>query len=139
MSDSVTLIGVELLVGELGPAVQAFTAALGCEVAWSGRSADVDGDVVVLDAGPITITLLSPTSTGGPPLPDTTPRLTQLVFGGDGAAVGSAVDALRALGIAVASDSGPRPYVPPGIAAGLLGARTALVLTVLDGDTTPSD
>ena len=123
-----TLIGLELLVPDIGPAVQVFTEAFGCEVAWEGRSSEIDADVAVLDAGAVTITLVAPTETGGPILPDPSPRLSQLVFGAATGAVDAAVATLRGLGLAVA-ESGRRPFVPPGVAEGVLGAKTALVLT----------
>lgn len=126
-----TVIGIELLVRDLEPALLALTDGFGCELAWRGPSPDVDAEVAVLDAGAITITLIAPTSTGRPTIPDQQPRLSQLVFGLDAAELPDRIAALRELGIAVADD-GLRPYVPPKVAEGVLGERTALVLTTLE-------
>lgn len=132
-----TVIGIELLVPGIDAALTTFTEALGCELAWRGPSPDVDAEVAVLDAGAITITLISPTSTGRPAIPDREPRLSQLVFGTDTGSVAGIAAALRGLGIAVAGDEDARVYVPPTVAEGVLGARTALVVTAFDEATSP--
>lgn len=123
-----TVLGIEVLVPELLPAVETLTRCFGCEVAWTGPSQGVDADVAVLDAGAITITLICPTQTGRAAIPDRTPRLTQLVFGVDDGDVAPVVDALRGLGLAVEDDDGARPYVPPAVAEGVFGFRMALVV-----------
>jgi len=131
VSEGMELIGLELLVESIPPAVELFVDGMGCALAWEGRAVDVDGDVAVLDAGPIAITLIAPTMTGGPPIPDSAPRLSQLVFGASGTVVDQAISRLQGLGMAVSSEVPGRPFVPPEAAAGPLGLRTALVLSVL--------
>lgn len=127
-----TIIGLELLVENLRAAVDVLSRALGCELVWEGRSADIDADAAVLDAGAITITLLEATSTGGVPLPDSTPRLTQLVFGGAAESTEESIRVLQSLGVSVAGRGSNRPHVPPGVARGILGSATALVLTTVE-------
>jgi hypothetical protein len=126
-----TVIGLELLVPDIAPALETLTSALGCEIAWTGPSAGLDADVAVLDAGPITITLISPTRTGRRAIPDQQPRLTQLVFGVEEPGVSQVITGLRSLGLAVEDGDGGRPYIPPAVAEGVLGWRAALVVTPL--------
>lgn len=134
-----TVIGIELLVPELLPAVETLTRGFECELAWTGPSEGVDADVAVLDAGAITITLICPTQTGRRAIPDRQPRLTQLVFGVDGGDVTTVVDGLRALGLAVEDGDGARPYIPPAVAEGVLGFRTALVVSPQVADVPSED
>ena len=110
----------------------AFVDALGCEVVMRGPSPHLAAEVAVIDGGPITITLIAPADADRPSIPDTTPRLSQLVFGGSSEETWDAVGRLRSAGIGVSTESSDRPFVTPAVMEGVLGFRTALVMTPMD-------
>lgn len=128
------VVGLELIVERLAAAVDVFTDAFGWEVVFTGRSGEVAGDVAVLDAGSIMVTLLCPDDHGPDMLSDREPRLSQLIVGGDAAQVAGAVDRLVRLGLPTRTAGPERRFVPPEAAAGVVGFETALMLHVTEGD-----
>ena len=75
------LTSIEFLVTDLERALELLSDRIGFPVADRFRHAHFDAEVVVLEADPISIVLLSPTETGqGLPIPLPDDRLSQLVF-----------------------------------------------------------
>jgi catechol 2,3-dioxygenase-like lactoylglutathione lyase family enzyme len=130
----ISAIGLELLISDISAAIAVFVDALGCELVMRGPSPDLAAELAIIDAGAITITLISPTDADRRSIPDVTPRLSQLVFGGSAEAVERTVDALRAAGIGVSTESTDRPFVPPAVMKGVVGFPTAVVLTPMPED-----
>ncbi|MEM9042291.1 MAG: hypothetical protein AAGD33_20595 [Actinomycetota bacterium] len=107
------------------------TEGLGWSVAYDGESADVAGRVVVLDAGTVTVTLLEPSDSGPGLLSNRTPRLSQLVVGGEIDLASAALARLGASGLPSQAIDSTRRYVPPEAIVGVLGLDTALTVQVV--------
>lgn len=127
MPAGVTIIGVEILVSEITTAVSYFVDVLGFELIYRGPAQEVPGETAVIDAGAVAVTLLQPADSGPSILADRTPRVTQLVFGtavGDFAEV---VERQHAAGVSTQPHPDGRSFVPPEVAAGILGFDVALM------------
>lgn len=134
MNDPLNVVGLEILVRGIDEALPALVDGLGWEVVYRGPSGDVAGERVVLDAGSITVTLLQPAASGDAVLSERTPRVTQIVVGGPPDDVANVDQRLGGLGVPT-HDGGPgRRFVPPEVAAGLLGFETALMLQQIVDD-----
>lgn len=136
MNGDANVLGVELVVGRIDDALPIVTDALGWTVVYDGPSGDVAGRTVVLDAGSITVTLLEPRDHGPGILSNRTPRLTQLVVGGEAADAEITVDRLVALGLPTQSAGPTRRFVPPEAMVGVLGIETALMVQAIGEDAT---
>jgi catechol 2,3-dioxygenase-like lactoylglutathione lyase family enzyme len=131
-SPSVNLVGLELVVPDLDAALALLVEALGLEVVERRRSEDPAGEIAVLLAGAVGITLLQPSDAGpGHVLADRQPRVTQLVFGADPREVDNLMTAIAELGISVQLLDAERFFVPPAAAQGVLGVRTAVVVAAV--------
>ena len=127
------MLGLELIVDDLDRAVEMFTAIIGCSLVHRGPSTFVSGEVAMIDAGAVMITLLHPASSGpGRILAERTPRLTQLVFGTESA---DALDLVRErateAGVATAASGAGRFHVTAECAQGALGLAVALSVTAV--------
>ncbi len=131
------LLSVELLVEGAERTIELLGGVLGLEVIERRPSTDVAGEVVIMQAGDVTITLFAPATEGpGRVLAERTPRLSQLVF----AAVDDDADhpdtdptttlrerALEA-GLAIEQFGERGFFVTPECAEGVLGTNTAIVV-----------
>lgn len=129
MDDRATLLGIEIVVGDLDRAVAFFADVLGLEVVQRGPSGLVEADTAVIDAGTVAITLLAPKDHGpGRLLPNREPRVSQLVLG---APPQDGVAGLRArlveAGLAVVPVDDESFYVTPEAVSGALGIAAAIV------------
>ena len=86
----------------------------------------MSAETAVLDAGPVTLTLIQPVESDGPAFPDPNPRLSQLVVSVDDVVAASSVIAQAGLSIQVADDS--NSFVTPAAMDGVVGFPMALVL-----------
>jgi len=121
------VIGLEILVPRLADALTFFVDALGFDLAYRGPARDVSGEAAVLDGGTIAVTLLEPAESGPGLLSDRTPRVTQLVFGAAGESVLALAERMQSAGVATREHSDGRVFVPPDVAAGILGFEVALM------------
>jgi len=119
------IVGLELLVPDIDAAVAVFSGVLGFRVAHRGHSPDVPAEVVVLDGGPIALTLIQPIESDGAAFPDPTPRLSQLVV--DTPDMDSVVTAVTEAGLSVESVGANGAFVPPAAMHGVVGFQMALV------------
>lgn len=135
MTAETNVVGLEFIVRRLSDAVNVFCDAFGWKVVFRGPSGEVAGEVAVLDAGSITVTLLEPADHGPGLLSDRTPRLSQLVVGGPPDDTAAAVDRLVRLGLPTHAGGPGRRFVPPEVVTGVLGFETAvMVMDVGDGE-----
>ena len=75
------LTAIEFLVTDLDRALELLVDTVGFDELDRTRHAQFDAEVVVLDADPIALVLVSPTDTGaGVPIPLPDDRITQLIF-----------------------------------------------------------
>ena len=136
---AVNVIGIEVLVSRLNEAVDYLSGVLGFPVVWRGPAHDATGEMAVLDAGPVAITLFEP-STATDDLasivPDRTPRLTQIVVGASDDVVTAAIDRTTEAGVSVQRIDDERSFVPPAVLEGVLGFPTTLMFTSLPDDLT---
>lgn len=129
MKNGFEFLGIELIVTDIDRALAFFVDLLGFEVHQRGASGLVAGEIAVVTDGRIAITLLEPTTEGTAPiLPDRTPRLSQIIIGGDPAELDEATEAIVEAGIAVTPTSNGFFLKPEGI-SGILGIETAVVVT----------
>ena len=131
MSDRLDVIGIELIVDDLDRAIELLSGIVGFELISRAPSDLVAGELAILDAGPIVISLLHPAASGpGSVLAERTPRLSQIVL-----ASASTDDAheLRAAamdaGLAVAMLDDDNFHVTPEAVEGALGQPVAIVVT----------
>lgn len=134
MERALNAIGIELIVDDLDRAVELFVAVMGCAVLSREPSTMVAGEVAVIDAGNVVISLLAPAASGdGAVLAERAPRLSQLIFGTeDPAASNAAFDRAVAAGLAVSDLLGGRFHVTPESAIGALGQPVAIVTVPLE-------
>ena len=135
MDDRATLLGIEIVVGDLDRAVALFTDVLGLEVTHRGPSPLIEADTAVVDVGSIAITLLAPKDHGpGRVLPNREPRVSQLVLG---AATTADLADLRERvvesGLAVVAVDDASFYVTPEAVSGALGVSAAIVAVPAPG------
>lgn len=131
-----SVIGFELIVDDLSRALALFVDVLGLEVYDQGKSEMFEGDMAVVTDGNIAITLMAPATSGdGPVLPDRTPRLSQLIVGGDDASTAGALARAAEAGLAISrTENGS--FLSPESIGGALGIETAIVLVSQTADTT---
>lgn len=123
------MVGIELVVADLDRAVEMFTGVLGCSVLSRGPSALVVGEMALIDANGLMISLLQPASSGdGTVLAVREPRLSQLVFGASD--TGTEVAAIEAGFSVVPMDNGGFHLSPESV-EGALGLPIAIVVTPL--------
>jgi catechol 2,3-dioxygenase-like lactoylglutathione lyase family enzyme len=132
------LLGIELIVHEMSSALALLVDALGLELVDRFVSTDPAGEVAVLEAGDIAVTLLQPAG-GGPGfvLPKREPRLAQIVFGVSAEGLAGVARDLAASGVPTQVVDDARFFVPPASVEGALGLQTAVVVTRADVDTAP--
>jgi catechol 2,3-dioxygenase-like lactoylglutathione lyase family enzyme len=126
------LLSVEIVVESLDRAIEFLVDYLGCELVERVKSADPVGERAMIDAGQIYISLLQPSPHGpGPVATNQLPRLSQLVFGADHAALGDfrTRSELGGLSITALADNGL--LIDAQTVAGALGVETAIVVTEL--------
>lgn len=129
MADSLSLLGLEMIVDDLDRSVALFVDLLGFELHDRRRSEIVAGDVAVVTDGRLAITLLQPTTAGDAPiLADRTPRLSQFVLGADSGDIDRRIEPIVEAGLTV-SPTANGFYVTPESVAGALGIDTAIVVT----------
>jgi catechol 2,3-dioxygenase-like lactoylglutathione lyase family enzyme len=137
MAASGKLLSVELLVEGVERTIELLSGVLGLELIERRPATDVAGEIAILQAGDVAITLFAPAAEGpGRVLAERTPRLSQLVFAAtDDAADPDAADPTitlrdRALdaGLAVEPLGARGFFVTPECAEGVLGTSTAIVV-----------
>lgn len=123
------LTAIEFLVTDLDRAVELLVDTVGFPEAARFRHAHFDADVVVLEAEPISIVLLSPTETGaGAPIPLPDDRLSQLVFEPeDHASFAALRDRLATGGASVAHDGAEMFHLSASFMESLFGDAPSLV------------
>jgi catechol 2,3-dioxygenase-like lactoylglutathione lyase family enzyme len=130
-----TLLSVEIIVDSLDRALEFLVGILGCDLIDRRPSENPVGEIALVDAGSIVLSLLEPSSAGpGYVLPIRDPRFSQLVFsaaGDDDQAEHGCIDA----GLAVTQLDGGGWYLSPPAVAGALGVFTAIVVTPVAADT----
>lgn len=123
------VVGFELIVGRLSDALGFFADTLGLPVVHRGAAPEANGEIAVLDAGGVALTLFEPSDEGTMVVADRTPRLSQVVFGVSEDGVGLHLDAIVERGVSVHAIDEGRFFVPPDVAEGIVGFRTALTFT----------
>ncbi len=106
-----------------------FVDLLGFELHQRGQSGVVAGETAVVTDGRIALTLLHPTTEGEARiLPDRAPRLSQIIFGTERAALDDVAGPMIEAGLALTpTQSGF--YIKPEAISGVLGFETAVVMT----------
>lgn len=135
MEDALNAIGIELIVEDLDRAIELFVEVMGCGLLSREPSTMVHGEVAIVDAGPIVISLLAPATSGeGAILADRAPRLSQIIFGtADAGVTVAAFDRAVNAGLAVSNLQDGRFHVTPESATGALGQPVAIVAVPLVG------
>lgn len=126
------MVGIELVVGDLDRAVELFTEVLGCTLLTRGPAHLVVGEVALIDANGLIVSLLRPASAGeGTVLALREPRLSQFVFATtDGSAEHAAVEA----GLSVVPMDNGGFHLSPESVEGALGIPVAIVVTPIASD-----
>ncbi|MCU1394209.1 MAG: hypothetical protein JWM34_2637 [Ilumatobacteraceae bacterium] len=129
MENGLNAIGIELIVDDLDRAVELFVDVMGGSLLSREPSGMVVGEVAIIDAGSIVISLLAPAPSGpGTVLAERTPRLSQLIFGSsEPERTLGTFDRAVAAGLAVSNLQDGRFHVTPESAAGALGQPVAIV------------
>ncbi len=131
MSNSTRAIGLELIVDDLDRAIELFTEVLGLPLLSRTPSELVLGEVAVVDAGSVVISLLQPASSGeGSLLAERAPRLSQLIFDADDLAAVRERSIER--GLSVAPTDAKRFHLSPESVQGALGQPVAIVMARVD-------
>jgi hypothetical protein len=126
------ILGLELIVEDVGRATALFVDVLGFELQRTGRFGLFAGAVAVVTDGSIVITLLQPTTDGDEPvLPDRSPRLSQLVLGALSGSTEEEIQRVAESGLSVAPTS-QGYYLTPESVGGALGIETAIVVVSSD-------
>ena len=126
------MVGIEIVVADLDRAVELFTDVLGCTLLSRGPSGLVVGEVALIDANGMMVSLLRPASSGaGTVLAIREPRLSQIVFGA--AAGGAEAVAIEAGFSVVPMDNGGFHLSPESV-EGALGLPIAIVVTPLEAE-----
>jgi len=127
-------IGIELIVEDLNRAVELFVDVMGFELVSREPSSLIEGEVAVVDAGNIVISLLEPVKSGsGAVLGERSPRLSQIVFGStDANDVTATFDRAVGAGLSVSDMREGRFHITPDSVRGALGQFVALVTVPLD-------
>ena len=122
---------------EIDSSIDLFVGTLGMTLIERKPSPDFAGELAIIDAGSIFVTLIQPHTTGpGYVLPQREPRLSQLVVAPtDGENLVSMRQRCAHTGTATADLAGDGFYVTPECVEGALGIKTAVVVTgVTAGD-----
>jgi hypothetical protein len=133
VTNRLDVIGIELIVDDLDRAIELLSGIVGFELISRAPSDLVAGELAILDAGPIVISLLHPAASGpGSLLAERTPRLSQIVV------ASAAMDEARELretamdaGLAVAMLGEDSFHLTPEAVEGALGQPVAIVVTTL--------
>lgn len=126
------LIGIEMLVPEIDAALVLLSEAFGLELIERRSSDDPAGEIAVLDAGGVAITLLQTAEHGpGVIVPHRQPRVTQLVFGAAGDDTAMIRMAVAESGIPTLPFGDGGFFVTPNGGEGLFGFEIATVITAL--------
>lgn len=121
-----------MLVPEIDAALVLLEGAFGLHVVERRSSTDPAGEIAVLDAGGVAITLLQASDHGpGYVLPKRQPRVTQLVFGVPGDDTSTVRMAVAEAGVPTSPFGDAGFYVPPSGGEGLFGFEIAAVVTSL--------
>lgn len=130
MPEQPTLLGLEIVVGDLDRALALLVDVLGLQLVSRAPSELVEGETAVVDCGPVAISLLAPAAHGpNPVLANRDPRVSQLIFG---APAGAALDQLQThmseSGLAVAPIGAGGFFATPESTIGALGIPAAIVV-----------
>ena len=135
MQTSLTVLGIELVVDDLDRAVELFTDVLGCALLSRGPAVLVAGELAVIDAGAMVVSLLAPAVSGaGPLLGHREPRLTQIIMSSPNS--GHTAQVMKRsieAGLSVVPGVAGFHLDPDGI-EGALGQMVAVVVTTLERD-----
>jgi hypothetical protein len=124
------LLSVELIVESVDRAIEILVGCCGFELLERVETTEPAGIRAMVDVGSTILTLLEPSPHGpGVVLPDRSPRLSQLVFGGAGDTIASIDERCEAAGLASERLPGQGWYLTKEGVAGVLGVSTALVFT----------
>ena len=134
MQSAAVAIGIELIVEDLNRAVEMFVDVMGCELVSRGPSTLIEGEVAVVDAGNIVISLLEPVKSGsGALLGERSPRLSQIIFGStDESETTATFDRAVTAGLSVSDMRAGRFHITPDAVRGALGQFVALVTVPLE-------
>jgi hypothetical protein len=118
-----------MIVDSLDRALELLVGILGCDLIERRRSENPLGEIALVDAGSIVLSLLEPASAGpGYVVPIRDPRFSQLVFGATGDDDGAEHRCID-VGLAVTHLGEGGWYLAPPVTAGALGVSTAIVVT----------
>jgi len=132
MEMGLTMVGIELVVVDLDRAVEMFTDVLGCTLLSRGPSGLVVGEVALIDANGMMVSLLQPACSGdGTVLAIREPRLSQIVFG---ASVSGAEAVAIEAGFSVVPMDNGGFHLSPESVEGALGLPIAIVVTPLGAE-----
>lgn len=130
-----TLLGFELIVGDLDTAVQFCERVLGLELVARHPSPDLAGDVAVFALGNAAINLLQPHSAGdGVVLNQREPRLAQIFLGVPSDSISSTAERVVAGGAPVHVLEPNRFFVPSSAVEGALGIASTITVLAVDED-----
>ena len=134
MQTTSAAIGIELIVEDLNRAVELFVDVMGCELVSREPSSLIEGEVAVVDAGNIVISLLEPVKSGtGAMLGERSPRLSQIIFGSTAIAETTATfDRAVSAGLSVSDMRDGRFHITPDSVRGALGQFVAMVTVPLE-------
>ena len=135
MDDTPTLLGFELIVGDLEVAVQFCERVLGLELVARNPSPDLAGEVAVFALGNSAINLLQPHPIGdGTVLSEREPRLAQIFLGVPSDSISSTAERIAAGGAPVQVLEPTRFFVPSSAVKGALGIASTITVLAVDED-----
>lgn len=128
-----TLLSVEIIVESVERAIQLMVDTFGFPLVERRRTDDPAGEVAIVDAGGVLLSLLEPAAGGaGRLLPVRTPRLSQFVVGASPGEATMVHARVEAAGLASRHADGGRFFVTPESVVGALGLEAAIVVTPVD-------
>ena len=124
------LVSAEFIVDDLARAEAFLVGLMGFRVVHRSRHAEFDADLVLVDAGPVTLSLLCPTDIGDrPPFPAVEPKLAHLTFVvEDEREFGALRARLIEAGAAVAHGGRHMFHLPDAFMQAIFGAAPAFVV-----------
>ena len=133
-SSSVSLVSAEYVVDDLERAEELFVGLMGLTVVQRSRHAEFDADLVLLNAGSVTLSLLCPTDVGDrPPFPAVEPKLAHLTFVVDDERDFVALRSRLVDAGAAVVHSGPQMFhLPEGLVQSILGDAPVIVVVQLN-------
>lgn len=135
MSRSLTLIGLELLVPDIDPAIELFEGVIGLELVERRDSADPAGEIAVFAVGDAAITLIAPRDHGpGTVIDDRSPRLAQIVMALGRDELGPLVGSIEDAGAPVVRLDDHRAVVNPTVVEAATGVHTAITVVEVEPD-----